>query len=121
MNMQYQDLGATKQKIIKIYTKNPNRSISSTFRTLRTQQRISFIGDYPIITAIIAEIINLGITPSRFQVTHALNQSSELRYVSKRIKSELLNQLIYPLYVQTKTTESSLKSTTIKKMNNAVS
>ena len=119
--MQYQDLGATKQKIIKMYTKNPNRSISSTFRTLRTQQRISFIGDYPIITAIIAEIINLGITPSRFQVTHALNQSSELRYMSKNIKSELLNGLLYPSYVRMKTPKNSLGNTLTQKMNNAVS
>ena len=105
--MQYQSLEATESKIIKMYSKNPNRSISGTFRSLRKQQRTSLFGDYPILIT----IINLCISPTRFQVTHALKQSSELGNISKSFKTELLNQLINPLYVQTRLAKNTLGKT----------
>lgn len=102
MNIQYQDIGIAKKKIIKMWTANPNRSISSTFRTIRNKSYVSFFGDYPILSAIINTLSSLNIIPSRFQITYALNQSDELRYFSKEAKTELLNQLIKPSNVQIK-------------------
>lgn len=121
MNMQYQDLEIAKNKIIKMYMRNQNRSISSTYRTLREKSYLSFFGDYPILSSIVTTIITIGIKPSRFQVTYALNQSDELRRLSKQEKNSLLNQLITPMSDQMKLTINPPATMKNKKMSNASS
>ena len=99
--MQYQDLSIAKERTIKMYMQNTNRSISSTYRTLRGKYYTSFIGDYPLLSAIVTSVKTLGLSPSRFQITYAFNQSSELQQLLKKEKMSLLDQLIYPQYIQT--------------------
>ena len=110
--MQYQSLELATNKTIKMYMRNPHRSISATYRTLRKKPYISFFGDYPILATVVTAIIKLGITPTRFQVTYALNQSDELQQLGKQEKSSLLNQLINSIDVQLK---PSLNLSTPKK------
>lgn len=110
MNIYYQDLDLAISKIENKYTKNPRKSASATFRFLRKQNSFSFFGDYPIIATIFRTILILNIVPSRYQAIYTLNQSEELRKFSKRDKNSLLNQLFYPLYVQTKLTKNSLRT-----------
>lgn len=104
MNMQYQDLNLATNKTIKMYMRNPHRSISATYRTLRKKSYVSFFGDYPILSAVVTAILNLGITPSRFQVNYALNQSNELQNLLKQDKNSLLNQLTNTIHVPSKST-----------------
>lgn len=116
MDIKYQDLEATKGKVIKMYSKNPRRSIAATFRVLRLQQSISYVGDFPILSVIVKTIIDLGILPTRFQVTYALSQLEEMEFNSKKGKTELLNDLLETLYVQTKQAKNSLGKTKKQKM-----
>lgn len=119
MNVQYQDLKLATNKTTKMYIRNPRRSISATYRTLRKKSYISFFGDYPILAAVVTTIINLGITPSRFQVTYALNQSNELQNLLKQEKSSLLNQLINHIHVPLKSTVNCSTAKKNKKMGKA--
>ena len=119
MNMQYQDLSLAENKTIKMYIRNPHRSISATYRTLRKKSYISFFGDYPILSTVVITVIRLGITPSRFQVTYALNQSDELQNLLKQEKNSLLNQLTNPTHVPLKSTVNCPTAKKSKKMSNA--
>lgn len=116
--MRYQNLQITENKVIKMFLKNPHRSISATFRTLKTKRYTSSFGDYPILATIVNSIINLGIMPSRVQVRHALNQSSELVECSKRTKIELLDALLSYANVQTKMGKNSAGQAINIKMSN---
>lgn len=121
MNMQFQDISWAKPRITKMYMKNRNRSTSATFRKLRNNSYLSFIGDYPILHIILQTISELEIYPSRFQVNYALNQSGELNTYSKQYKSKLLSQLFKTTHVQTKLAENSQGNTKIQKMTNVSS
>lgn len=119
MNIQYQDLSLAENKTIKMYMRNPHRSISATYRTLRSKSYVSFIGDYPILSTVVTTFISLGKTPSRFQVTYALNQSDELQNLLKQEKISLLNQLINPIHVPLKSTINCPTAKKDKKMSYA--
>ncbi len=121
MDIKYQDLVATKGKVIKMYSKNPRRSIATAFRVLRLQQSISYVGDFPILSVIVKTIIELEIHPTRFQVTYALNQLEEKEFWSKKQMIELLNDLMEPLYVQTKQAKNFLGETQKQKMTHTSS
>ena len=116
--MKYQDLSLAKKQFLKMYMKNPNRSISATFRSLREKQYISFIGDYPILSCLIKTVYSLGLIPSRFQVRYAFNLSEELNDRSKKDKSILLDELFNTAYVQTKSLKNLSQETEIKKLSN---
>lgn len=115
--MKYQDLSLSKNRTLKLYKQNSNRSLSSTFRNLRKKSYNSFIGDYPILFTIFQTIIESGVPVTRFQLNHALNQSDELIQFSKKEKTELLNQLFKQQHAQTKTINNTLGATEIKKFN----
>lgn len=121
MDIKYQDLVATKGKVIKMYSKNPRRSIAATFRALRLQQSISYVGDFPILSLIVKTIIALGIHPTRFETTYALNQLEEKEFWSKKEKSQLLNDLFDPMYVQSKQQKNSQGETKKQKVTHTSS
>ncbi len=106
MNIQFQDLSLAIPKIERRYIKNPQSSMSATFRFLRKQYSFSFFGDYPILSAIFRTILELNINPSRYQTIYAFNQSEELVALSKKDKNCLLDQLIHPLSVQMKSQQN---------------
>lgn len=118
MNIQFQDLSLATPKIKRRYIKNSHRSISATFRFLRRQRSFSFFGDYPILSIILQTIIILSVNPSRYQTIYALNQSEELRLLSKRDKNCLINQLVYPLSVAMKSQRNRFREVKKQKTNN---
>lgn len=117
MYMNYQDLTLTKLRTAKLYSQNPNRSLSATFRNLRKKSNNSFIGDYPVLFAILEVVVELRIPVTRFQLNHTLNQSWELKQFSKGEKTGLLNQLFKQQHVQKKIIKNSLGLAEIKKLN----
>lgn len=106
MEIIFQDLSLAIPKIQRRYTNNPHRSISATFRFLRKRYSFSFFGDYPILSIIFRTILELNISPSRYQTIYAFNQSEELVSLSKKDKNCLINQLIHPLSVQMKSQQN---------------
>jgi hypothetical protein len=119
MNIRYQDLKFTKEKIVKKFTENPNASVSAAFRNFRKKSYLSFIGDYSLLATITNTIYSLGIKLTRNQVRYALNQSEELKSYSKQYKNTLLNQLINPPYVQIKPMINVSQTTRMQKMSNS--
>ena len=117
MNIQYQDLNQAKLIAEKLFLKNPRRSISATFRKLRNSNRFSFFGDYPILALIVNSINNLGINPSRQQIRYSLNQSEELKFISRELKIKLVEQLIKPSPVVTRDRKNHLGRVTNKNLN----
>ena len=118
MNIQYQDLSLAENRTIKMYIRNPHRSISATYRTIRSKSYVSFFGDYPILFTVVTTFVNLGKTPSRFQVTYALNQSDELQSLLKQEKNSLLDQLTNPIHVPLKLTLNCPTAEKNKKVSN---
>lgn len=101
MNTELQSTEWVPLKVRRLYIKNPRRSLSATFRRLRRHPRLSLIGDYPILAAIISTASEMGIKISRAKTLYAFNHSSELRQFSPLDKKELLDQLLNYAHVQT--------------------
>lgn len=89
-------------KIQKQFEINLNRSISATFRHFRKHPALSLIGDYPLLSCIFLTISQMGIVPSRQKLVYAFNQSQEFRELSKKEKTEILDQLLKLSHVQSK-------------------
>lgn len=94
MHTTYQDLDWITNKTVKLFRNNPNRSISAAFKYFRSQPRLSFIGDYPILAILIHTILSLGIKPTRYRVIYAYNKSDELRSFPLGVKSADLDHLL---------------------------
>lgn len=104
--MNIQDVGLIIPQVSHQFQKNKNRSISATFRFYRKHSCYSLIGDFPILATIILSISNIGILPRRNTVNYALNQSEELKELSKKDKNDLLKVLLEPALVAVKTDKS---------------
>lgn len=117
MKNEFQDLEWIVPKVTKLFTKNPNRSISATFRFCRRHPRLSSVGCYPILSTIIRSVKILKITISREKALYGLNQSEELIEFSKKDKNELLDELIKPLSVEVKTGRNGRRITYFYKSN----
>lgn len=117
--MRYQDLELSKTRVARMFLQNPDRSISATFCNLRKKSYNTSIGDYPLLYVIVETILGLSIYPSRSQINYAFNKSEELQYFSKKDKSELLNQLIEPTYIQLKQSKNDPQSTKYRKQTNS--
>lgn len=102
MDIKYQDLDWVISKTQKLFTKNPHKSLSATFRFFRQHTTLSFIGDYPLLSAIVVTVITIGIKFSQYSLIYAFNQSEELKTLGPKEKSPLLGCLINPTHVQTK-------------------
>jgi hypothetical protein len=111
MNIQYQDLNEAIAIIEKQFKKNENRSISAAFRSLRRKSYFSFFGDYPLLATVVNTIHHLGINPPRMIILYAMNLSPELSELPKKEKTVILEQLMKPLSVQTKTANINLQPT----------
>ena len=85
----FQDLNITEPFIQKHFIKYPQASISFVFRKLRNRQSLSFFGDYPLISVVVATMREMGIPVKRRMLRKTFNQSKELRG-----KITLLDQLL---------------------------
>lgn len=94
---QFQDLEWIIPKIIRDFSRNPNKRISATFRFFRNHPHLSLVGDYPILATITHTVLSLGITLTRNEVLYAFNFSDELKHLPRNEKTKLLDQLLtYP-------------------------
>jgi len=74
-----QSLDNAQEKVLKHFKKHPTASISAMFKNLRKDDRISLIGDYPIISVIVTSMYALNLRVKRRNVFKALRQSQELK------------------------------------------
>lgn len=102
MNTTYQDLDWVSSKTQKLFTKNPHKSLSATFRFFRKNPTLFFIGDYPLLSSIVNTVTTANIKFSQYSLIYAFNQSEELKVLGPKQKTPLLNCLTNPTYVQTK-------------------
>lgn len=121
MNMEYQDTNKAIQIVEKRFTKNPNSSISATFKKLRNNSSLSFIGDYILLAVILNTLKKMEIKSSRYQVWYAMNKSSELSLFSKQAKNALLEQLVKPSHVQMKEQRNVAQQAKNRKLTNVSS
>jgi hypothetical protein len=119
--MKIDDTKNIEQIVQRQFKKNPNRRLSACFRQLRKQKRFDLRGDYPLIANILTGIYKIGITPSRKQIAYMMNQSTELKTLSKGRKTELLNQLLELSSVVSKEPKFAYKQKKIAKMTHTLS
>lgn len=88
-----QDLKTTKEFLVGELRRNPNRRLSSLYRDLRKQERISSIGDYLLIFYILTVALELSIFYSRREINYTFHFSEELFSLNRTEKIKLLDQL----------------------------
>jgi hypothetical protein len=91
--MQIQDLKTTREYLVGELRRNPNRRLSSLFRDLRRQGRISLIGDYPLIFYVLITALESSISYSRREINYTFYFSEDLSSLNKGEKTKLLDQL----------------------------
>lgn len=116
--MKMSDSNKIKELTQNQYKRNPRRSLSACFRSIRRQKRFDIQGDYTLLATIIYAIHELGINPNIKQVNYAFNQSEELKALSKGMKSELFKQLMNPSSAGLKKQNSPHITAKDKKTNN---
>lgn len=93
MKNEYHDTEFIDETVKNLFTKNPNRSLSATFRKLRRFTKLSLIGDYPLLFRIIRVARSTGASVNRENIRYAFNQSEELKELRKKDKNTLVDQL----------------------------
>lgn len=73
------NLNNLKPKVRSYLTKNPNTSLSVTFRRYRKQESYSLFGDFPILSLIIRSFNTLGKILNRDSIRRAIRCSQELK------------------------------------------
>jgi hypothetical protein len=79
MQMIIQDLESVKPTIQAHFKRYPNASISAMFRRVRKSPRVSFFGDYPLISLIVTTANDMGIVVSRPALRRACRLTKELK------------------------------------------
>ncbi len=70
---------------------SPNLSLSSLYRNIRSDKRVSYIGDIPLTGELIIHALKSGVTYSRQQINRAMKQSTEFAGLDHQSKSEILD------------------------------
>lgn len=68
-------------------------SLGIVFKGIRENENLSFFGDYPLLAVIVEEIKKV-FEISRWSLSSVMRKSEELSQLSKKEKSELVNQLL---------------------------
>lgn len=97
-----QDVDLIGPQVINIFKKKPSTSLSFVFRVYRKNLCYSSIGDFPILATIINSLKKISYPLDRKKTLYALNQSQELRSLTKKDKQELLVELLKPMSVGSK-------------------
>lgn len=83
MKIQFSDTNWATEKIIKLFKRNSDRSLSAVFRRFRKSPFLDLIGDYPLLFHIVDTASSFGINFSRQKLLYAFNQSNELSKLPK--------------------------------------
>ena len=75
------------------YSRNRNARPSATFRKLRRMRQCQCFGDYPLLATMFAKIHQLDVPVNRGQIRRTLDQSPELKGLTRREKKYLMNAL----------------------------
>ncbi|MDQ3159368.1 MAG: hypothetical protein M3P98_04530 [bacterium] len=91
--MKIQETSSLNQLLDGEIGRSPNIRLVTLFRMCRSDERVSYFGDYPLISNNLAKLNCLGRTVSRWEIRTALNNSMEFAELAKGEKSELLDRL----------------------------
>ncbi len=94
MKPQLQSLEWIVPKIQREFSRNNNKRVSAVFRYCRNHPHLSLIGDYPILSTIIHTILSLEINLTRKEIWRSFQYSDELKSLSKKEKSQVLDELL---------------------------
>ena len=75
------------------YSRNRNARPSATFRKLRRMRQCQCFGDYPLLATMFAKMSEVGVEYNRGQIRRTLDQSPELKGLTRREKRHLMNAL----------------------------
>lgn len=101
MELIIQDLESVKPTITSHFKRYPNASVSAMFRKLRKSPRVSFFGDYPILSLIILTMNELGITAKKLAIQRVFWMSEELKGQRSVLHQLISNQLTTRYETQT--------------------
>src|SRR3989344_9198094 len=73
------NLNNLKPKVQHYLAKNPNASLSATFRKYKKQEGYSFFGDYPLLSIIVHSFNIFGKILNRSSIRRAVRCSQELK------------------------------------------
>lgn len=105
MELTIQDLESVKPTIESHFKRYPNASVSAMFRKLRKSPRVSFFGDYPILSLIITTMNELGIIAKKLAVRRVFWISEDLKGQRSVLRQLLSNQLTTRYETQTPVNE----------------
>ena len=75
------------------YSRNPNSRASAMFRRLRRMREWQVFGDYPLLATLFSTCGQKGILFNRGQIRRAIDQSPELKGLSRREKRRMIHEL----------------------------
>lgn len=75
------------------YSRNRNARPSATYRKIRRLRQCQCFGDYPLLVTLFAKVNELGVPINRNQIRRTLEQSPELRGLTRREKRLMMNEL----------------------------
>jgi hypothetical protein len=75
------------------YSRNRNSRPSAMFRKLRRMREWQMFGDYPLLATLFYKVEELGVPVNRGQIRRTIDQSPELKGLSRREKRFLLDAL----------------------------
>lgn len=78
------------------YSRNRNARPSAMFRRLRRMREWQVFGDYPLVATLFWKVDELGVPFNRNQIRRTIDQSPELRALSRREKRFMMDALERP-------------------------
>ena len=96
MNVVIHTLEGAAQLVELTYSRNRNSRPSAMFRKLRRMREWQMFGDYPLLATLFYKVDELGVTFNRGQIRRAIDQSSELKGLSRREKRWMMDALERP-------------------------
>lgn len=96
MNVVIHTLEGAAQLVELTYSRNRNSRPSAMFRKLRRMREWQMFGDYPLLATLFCKVDELGVPVNRGQIRRTIDQSPELRGLSRREKRFLLDALERP-------------------------
>jgi hypothetical protein len=77
------------------YQRNPHSRPSALFRKLRRIREWQMFGDYPLVATLFSKTDELGVPMNRGQIRRTIDQSPELKGLSRREKRFMVEALEY--------------------------
>jgi hypothetical protein len=78
------------------YSRNKNSRPSAMFRKLRRMREWQVFGDYPLLATLFHVVDELGVPINRGQIRRTMDQSPELKGLSRREKRFMMDALERP-------------------------